>query len=428
MLKELLEKRAEAANKMQEIRNLITEEKRSMTAEEKQTFDSASNDYDKFSDDIEAIKRADDVEKNLRSVPGRDDFETPQNHSAEINNELRNAAFKGIIRSQLTGELRDNEKEAMRSLNFNPSAREFRFSLPNVFPQTLTEARALSTGTGAEGGFTIPEDFRRELEIALLKFGTMLELGTRIRTTTGADLPAPTVDDTANEATVIDEGASAAGGEDPTFGQVIFKAYKYTSKFIKISTELLEDSAFNLPAYLGRVIGERIGRGINRDCTVGDGTGKATGIVTSATSTPTGTAGTFVADDIIDLVNALDDAYDQNAVLMMNKSILSLIRKMKDSQGQYIWSPNYAEANRGTVLGYPVYKNSKMAKTVASGNDIAVFGDFSKYMIREVAEIRMKRLVELYAETDQEGFGGFFRADGHLLDAGTHPVYKLTVA
>ena len=425
--KELLEKRAEAANAMVELRNKIQQEKRSFSAEERANFDKASDAYDNFTDQIEAIQRADNVERDMRNTPGREDTPNRQNQNAEINDEIRSLAFSGMIRSKLIGELTNEEQRAMQSLGFNPNAKEFRFTFPNYYPQTLKEARDLSIGVPSLGGYTVPEDFRRELEIAKLKYGTMLNLATKFKTTTGSDMPAPTLNDTDNEAVVVSEAGNVGGGADPTFGEEVFKAHKYTSKFIKISMELLEDSAFNLPATLGKVIGERIGRGCNRDFTIGDGNGKAKGIVTSATGIQTEGVGAFIADDLIDLVYEIDEEYDDNAVLMLHKKILKIIRKFKDSNGQYLWVPGYSEKERGTVLGYPVYKNSKMDSTVATGANIAVFGDFSKYMVREVNEIRMKRLTELYAENDQEGFGAFFRVDGKLLDAGTHPVYKLTV-
>jgi HK97 family phage major capsid protein len=69
--------------------------------------------------------------------------------------------------------------------------------------------------------------------------------------------------------------------------------------------------------------------------------------------------------------------------------------------------------------------NNDMASTLVAANKTVLFGDFSKYIVRRVRSIRLRRLVERYADTDQEGFVAFVRADGGLLDAGTHPVKYL---
>jgi HK97 family phage major capsid protein len=60
-----------------------------------------------------------------------------------------------------------------------------------------------------------------------------------------------------------------------------------------------------------------------------------------------------------------------------------------------------------------------------SANDnkkIALFGDFQKYVIRQVANMRIVRLNERFGDTDEVGFVVFSRYDGDLLDAGTHPI------
>jgi HK97 family phage major capsid protein len=78
------------------------------------------------------------------------------------------------------------------------------------------------------------------------------------------------------------------------------------------------------------------------------------------------------------------------------------------------------------LLGYTYVVNQSMASTLAKAAKVVLFGDFSKYKIRDVAGIRLVRLDELFAQTDQVGFVAFLRTDGQLLDAGTNPVKHLT--
>jgi HK97 family phage major capsid protein len=69
-----------------------------------------------------------------------------------------------------------------------------------------------------------------------------------------------------------------------------------------------------------------------------------------------------------------------------------------------------------------------MASSMAADADLLLFGDFSKYIIRDTGRICIRRLVERYAEYDQTSFIGFMSTDGGLQDAGTHPVKKLRIA
>ena len=80
------------------------------------------------------------------------------------------------------------------------------------------------------------------------------------------------------------------------------------------------------------------------------------------------------------------------------------------------------------LLGYKYVINQSMANAQAQSAKIILFGDFSKYKIRDVAGIRLVRLDELFAQTDQVGFVAFLRSDGQLLDAGTNPIKYLTNA
>ena len=425
-MKELLEKRGLAAKTMTDLRDVIKNESRGFTPEEREKFEQAEKDYDSFGERIEAIKRADDVEKDLRSLPGREDMEK-RDHEAGISPEDRGLAFKGWLRMQTVGDIRADERAAIEKCQLNANAKELSVRMADVAPGNMVEARALSVGTDSAGGYTVPEIMVKNLEIALLKYGTMRQVSDIIRTATGAEMTWPTVNDTSNEGALVAEAGSVATDADPTFSEVVFNAYKYTSKIIKVSSELLEDSAFNMAAFLGTAIGERLGRALNTACTTGTGSSQPNGITVAATAQDTASSGAFVADDLIDLVYNLDEAYEEGAAIMMNKAILKAVRKFKDSNNQYIWQPSYVAGEPEMVLGYPVFKNTKMASSVTAGNKIVLFGDFKKYKIREVNTIRLKRLVELYAGNDQEGFGGFLRFDGDLLDAGTHPVLALNV-
>src|SRR5690606_22874124 len=110
----------------------------------------------------------------------------------------------------------------------------------------LREQRALGTVSGPAGGYTVPQGFYRVLEDAMLAYGGMRQARTTIlRTASGEPLPMPTANDTDNEGIIISENPSTKVPEqDITFGQETLRAHMYSSKAIRVSFQLLQDSAF----------------------------------------------------------------------------------------------------------------------------------------------------------------------------------------
>jgi len=125
----------------------------------------------------------------------------------------------------------------------------------------------------------------------------------------------------------------------------------------------------------------------------------------------------------------VDPLYRSNARFMFNDSTLEAIKKLTfgDADGRPLWQPSVAVGAPDTIEGKPYVINQSMANIGASAASV-LFGDFSYYFIREVADWRLVRLNERYAEKDQVGFTLFARYDAKVIDAGTHPIYKLVHA
>lgn len=288
------------------------------------------------------------------------------------------------------------------------------------------EARAnMTTSTDAE---IIPEGFVRSLEVALLQFGAVRQISRVVRTANGADLPWPTIDDTSNKGELVTEGGSVAE-QEAAASAVVFKAYKMGSKLIKVSAELIQDSAFNLAEMLGRIAGERIGRISEQYYVTGTGSSQPTGIATAAaTGTTAAAVGAVTTAELIDLKFSIDPAYEQPTnVFLMNNSTRAAVMKLLDDDSRPIWQPNLQSDTPNLLLGQRVAISPEVATMAASAKAI-YYGDFSKFVIRDVAGIRMRRLTERYAENDLEGFVAFLRTDSNELDAGTNPIKVLVNA
>ena len=197
-----------------------------------------------------------------------------------------------------------------------------------------------------------------------------------------------------------------------------------------MSYEITQDSAFDLGALAGDWLGERIGRIQNDHFTTGAGSTLPKGLTVAGVVGKTATAtNTFTSDEVIDLIHSVDPAYREGASFMFHDTTLALIRKLKESTtNAYIWQPGLQLGVPNMLLGYPYTVNQSMSAALTTGQKLVLFGRMSKYIIRDVSTIRLVRLDERYADTDQIAFIAFLRSDGNLLDAGTRPVKWLNLA
>jgi len=205
----------------------------------------------------------------------------------------------------------------------------------------------------------------------------------------------------------------------------VLDAWKYTSKAVLVSVELMQDNSVNLPQLLGQLLGERLGRITNTHFTTGTGTGNPNGVVTAATFAQATTGAANMTSisyaNLIALYHAVDPAYRNNAKFMMNDNSISKIKLMVDSNQRPLWLPGLVDRAPDTILGAPYVINQDMASMTATAKSI-LFGDFSKYLIRDVRDMTLLRLDERYAEFLQVAFLAFMRTDGDLLNAGTTPL------
>ena len=289
---------------------------------------------------------------------------------------------------------------------------------------------AAGVGTGAAGGYTVPPAFRDKFVEVRKAFGPMLQEAEVIETDTGANLPWPTNDDTGNMGAILAENTQVTE-QDVTFGTASLDAYMYTSKLVRASLQFLQDSP-NGDTWLARKLGERVGRIHNNHFTVGTGTAQPDGIVTSATVGVTGTGsfattGGVTGDQLIDLTESLDPAYASGDLkFMMHQTVRKAARKLRDSQGQYLWQPALQQGVPSLIAGYPFVINNDMP-TLAQNSKSVLFVDIrAAYVIRIVKGLTVLRLVERFADFLQVGFLGFERADGTLQDANAVRVLQTT--
>lgn len=453
--KQLREERAPLAHQIMALNDKVQAEKRDFTAEEKGQWENLNSDYNLLTSRIQIAERVENVlaeqvapvdAKNGASIPGREDYdgrkalEAFENAGAPQREQVTDAEHAlalqawAIVQSEQDIKLSDAHQRACRLTGINPHNKNFhtKFSSSGSYNEVRRSYRnALSGNDGSKGAFTRPEGFVANLETALLAYSKMREVADVMRTSDGNPLPWPTVDNTSNTGYIVGENQSNTTEQQPTFGRAVWSAYQYTSGFVKIPNSFFTDSAFDLAAIVGAMQGEMIGRRQATDFTTGDSVNKATGFVTACvTNSATQAAGSATAiqgDDLLNLKHAIDPAYREfGCTWMMHDSILLAIRKLKDGNGQYLWQQGLAANQPDTILGDPLFINQAMDSTISSGKYSVAYGLFSKYKIRDVNDIVMRRADERYIENDQTGFIAFLRSDGNLLDAGRRPIKLLS--
>jgi HK97 family phage major capsid protein len=285
---------------------------------------------------------------------------------------------------------------------------------------------AQGVGTGAGGGFAVPNEAMQPLVEAMKLTGGLLAHATIVPSDTGADLPIPTDDETAVQGEIITEN-TVHNEADIALNQVVLKSFLYSSKIVRVSIQLMDDAGFDFGVYVMRRLGERIGRITAAHWANGTGTAQPRGLVTAATVGKIAASPTAVTyDELVDAMHSVDPLYRINGQWVMNDVTFSAIRKLKDSQNR----PLYGDLNVNaptTLLGKPVVIDPNVPSMAAATKAI-LFGDLATYHIRMVKGPRVLRLEERYADFAQLGFLAFLRADGNLIDGGGGSVKALRMA
>ena len=270
----------------------------------------------------------------------------------------------------------------------------------------------LSEGVDANGGYLVPTEFEKFIVDTLKEENVMRRLCKVITTDNERKIPVA-----ATHSTAAWTAENAAYTEsNPTFAQKTIDAYKLTD-LVKVSIELLDDSAFDLEEYIAREFAYAFGAAEEQAFCVGTGTGQPTGLFTTNGGTVGVTAASATAvttDEVISLIYALKAPYRKNAKFLMNDATVSALRKLKDSNGQYLWQPSLQAGQPDRLLGYEIY-TSPYAPTLAAGALSIAFGDFQSYWIADRTGRTVQRLNELYSTNGQVGFVATERVDGKII-------------
>ncbi len=264
------------------------------------------------------------------------------------------------------------------------------------------ERKALSVGTDPDGGYVVNPDLSGRIVMKVFESSPMRAYASVQVISSDAleglfDL---------NEASSgwVGETDSRAETNTPQRGKWRIPAHELYAK-PKATQKLLDDASINMEAWLASKVAEKFARDEANAFVVGNGVNKPRGFLTfpSGTTLPgtierfdTGVNGAFAAapnggDVLINALYGLKQQYRANATWFMNRATLKLTRKLKDSDGAYLWSPGIAAGQPASLLGYPVASFEDMPDPATDSLSIAVGDMREAYQIVDRLGIRTLR-------------------------------------
>ena len=266
------------------------------------------------------------------------------------------------------------------------------------------EGKALSAGSGPDGGYLVPETIEGEVLRRLAAISPIRSIAS-VRTISSGQYKRAFSRQGPATGWVgeVDARPQTAG---PTLAELSFPAMELYAMPAATQT-LLDDAVVDIDAWLADEVETAFAAQEGAAFVDGDGVNKPKGFLAADTVADdswewgklgfvtTGAAGAFATSDpsdcLIDLVYALKAGYRQNATFVMNRRTQSAIRKLKDDGGAYLWQPPAIAGGRATLMSFPVVEAEDMPN-VAAGSLSVAFGDFRRgYLVVDRAGIRVLR-------------------------------------
>lgn len=379
--KELLEKRQDLKDKMEKILNTAKAENRAMNEKEVADFDETEKSIKDIDATLERMEKASRIENK----------EVKPEDKKELTQEEKDVkAFANFIRNKVNGTINDADVNL----------------------------------TKGDNGAVIPKTIAKKIIDKVIEISPLYASATKYNAK--GTLAIPKYDDSTDDVTVaysteFDELVSHSG----KFAIVELTGF-LIGALTKISKSLLNNSDFNLTEYVINKMAEKFKLFYEGEMINGT-SDKISGIVNSYDSTKMkitlAAKSSVTADELIDIQEAVPDSFQVGAYWIMNRTTRKAIRKLKDSEGNYILNRAFNEKWDYELLGKPVYCSEKVAKLGTASKPVIFYGDFSGLAVKETEEMEIQVLVEKFATQHAIGVCGYSE-----LDAKVENTQKIAVA
>ncbi len=273
------------------------------------------------------------------------------------------------------------------------------------------EAKALSVGTGTDGGYLVPDEIERAVNRAVRNVSPIRAIA-GVRQVSGSVYRKPFAV-TGAESGWVAETAPRDETDSPTLAALSEMSFPTMELYAMpaATSALLDDSAVNIDEWIAEEVRDSFAEQEGTAFVTGNGTAKPKGFLDytkvdnaswawgSIGFLKTGVDGAFATasatvapgDKLIDLVYAVKAGYRANGTFVFNRATQAVIRKMKDAEGHYLWQPALKAGEPSLLMGYPVAESEDMPSIATDSYSVA-FGDFRRgYLIVDRVGIRVLR-------------------------------------
>lgn len=367
-LKSLQEQRAEKLEEMKNLVNTAEEEKRAFEEEEKERFEDLKKEIEGIDATIAAIE------------------------------EVRSMNMK-----------KEDKKEEEQELTVEERA------FVDYLRGEYTEERATNL-TVADNGAIIPKTIMDKVIEKVVDICPIYQLSDKY--SIGGTISIPYYDEETSSITMayadeFTELTSSSG----KFKSIDLSGY-LAGALTLVSKKLMNNSKFDVLQKVIDFMAKAIAKFIEHECLIGTN-GKATGALAGVVAERTITAAAaaaVTADELIDVQEAIPDIYQMDAIWIMNKATRTAIRKLKDSDGNYLLNRDLSAKWGYTLLGKDVYCSDNMEK-MAAGKDTILYGDMSGLAVKVAEEASIEVLREKYATQHAVGVVAWMEIDTKVEDA-----------
>ena len=380
--KKLMEQRAALQAELQKLIDTAQNEERAMNEDESNKFDELEGKIKAIDATIKAEERARSLSLNVKS----------NEHHEELRAEERAAAEEEVFGNYIRG--------------------------------IISENRADVNMTTGDNGAVIPTSIANKIIKKVYDICPIYQMADRYNV--AGTLTIPSYDESTSAitmayATEFEELESKSG----KFASIELKGF-LAGALTKVSKSLINNSSFDIVNFVVNQMAENIARWIEGECLNGtsdkvDGISKATQIVTAAAATA------ITGDELIDLQEQVPDAYQTSCIWIMNKATRSAIRKLKNSDGDYLLQKDATARWGYKLFGADVYCSDNIDK-MAANKTAVVYGDMSGLAVKVSEDINIEVLREKYATQHAVGVVGWIEIDAKIENQQKIAVLKMAAA
>ena len=332
-------------------------------------------------------------------------YEEIKTEVSKIDNTLKIIEEARTINNVVSTRKEDEEEKDEDEEELKPSERAFVNYVRGVV-ETRSESNLEYTANGA----VIPKSIAQKIIKRVYDISPIYQMATRYNVK--GDLTIPYYDETEGAITT----AYATEFVDLTSTSGKFKSIELkgflAGALTKVSKSLLNNSNFDLLNFVVNAMAESIAKFIEKELIKGT-EGKITGLSTIQQKVTTASASAITADELIDVQEMVPDIFQSGAVWIMNKATRTAIRKLKNSDGDYLLNKDVSARWGYTLLGKEVYCSDSV-DVIGSGKNVVYYGDMSGLAVKLSEDINIEVLREKFAIQHAIGVVGWVELDSKI--------------